>query len=96
MPDLPRPNSIRLIAPNSPFSRLPIPFPFELTVGANGRIWISATSTGGSSGETDIGRVLLIKKMLEDVDDGRLSVDGGIEGKEGFADWMRRNGDVMR
>ncbi len=41
-----------LISPTSPLRTLALPFPYELAIGANGRIHISASSVGGrASGE---------------------------------------------
>lgn len=43
-----------------------LPFPFEITLGMNGRIWLNASS---------VGRTIALKRILEAVDEGRVTWD---------------------
>lgn len=64
-----------LLTPQSPLSTT-LPFPFELTIGSNNRIVISADS---------VERVVLVKRLLEALGDGTVGKKG-----MGVEEWFER------
>lgn len=61
-----------LISPTSPLRTLALPFPYELAIGANGRIHISASS---------VARVICVRRFLEALEAGRVGGRASGEGK---------------